>query len=818
MSSSHRLAGIFVDIATRHPERLAVCCADQALTYRELLVRASQVARALRQLGVRPGDLVGLSVPRSLGSAAAVLGVLLAGGVYVPIDPAYPNERQRFIQSDSGAKVIVVQGSDPSSLPHDEQTQLLAIDSDAVTTQPQEPLQPIEVAQDEDDGLLCLVYTSGSTGKPKGVCVTKSGMHNRFRWGWQRYPFADDDVIAHRSSLNFLDATTEFFSGLLRGVPTVIVTPEESIDLHRLVDVLSRHKVTRITLVPSLLTALLRTFPDLGQRLPTVRLWVSSGEELSAPLLRRFRVAHPQATLLNLYGSTEVSADVTYAEFAPNTPLPEGRVPIGTALADAELWVLDDHLVPVPAGTAGELYVGGPVLCRGYWNRPDEDQRRFVTSPFGSGARLFRTGDRVRLNSAGQFDYLGRADNQVKVNGIRIELEEIEQSVSDELSAGSMVAAVAVPSPSDPQLRRLWLFAAPQEVGIKRLQACAQRRLPAAMVPSRWMSLPALPLTPSGKVNRLELIKLAQRLDAVRQTEAGTLSPDDEPLAKLYAEVIGVWPIYGQDSLAALGGDSLSLAELGARLAEQGRPAIPLSLLRDSPLSQVQRWLHHQDPLPAASLPPFRVLPAQSVDFEALLHFATEVFLTREPMCQRFRLTQADLQPYYRALLSAYLPQGLSLVVVDDTSGELLCFSIAGDWTTPLPVPSELLTPAMHAYLRFVSVFFDEYERDHFRPQPGELLDLAIAGAKSGHDGVEMLVELDQRIMASASLRGFRHSSTLCLHRATIHTAELLGFVPTIRRGYASLVEQGMVPPDASESIHKEAIFFARELPTPTDT
>lgn len=809
MSSSHSLAAAFVDIAAQVPQRLAVFCGDQALTYGDLLSRATQVARALRQRGIQPGSPVGLAMPRSLASATAVLGILLSGGMYVPIDPSYPDERQRFILADSGASVILVEGGAQPGLLHDAQAQVVALDAPDVTTQ---RVEPLDVSTDHDEGLLCLVYTSGSTGKPKGVCVTKSGMHNRFRWGWQRYPFAEDDVIAHRSSLNFLDATTEFFSGLLRGVPTVIVTPEEAIDLHRLVDVLSRHKVTRITLVPSLLAALVRTFPDLGERLPTVRLWISSGEELSATLLRRFRVAHPTATLLNLYGSTEVSADVTYAEFAPTTPLPEGRVPIGAALADAELWVLDEQLAHVPTGTTGELYVGGPVLCRGYWNRPEEDQRRFVESPQHPGTRLFRTGDRVRRNPSGQLDYLGRADNQVKVNGIRIELEEIEQAVSDELSAGSMVAAVAVPSLSDPQTRRLWLFAAPQDVGIDRLRQRAQSRLPAAMVPSRLMALPSLPLTPSGKVNRLELTTLAQRLDAARKTDAGTLSPDDEPLGKLYAEVLGVWPIYGQDSLAALGGDSLTLAELAARLAEQGQPSIPLPLLRDSALSQVTRWLRHHDPLPAVGAPPFRVVPAQSVDFETLLRFATEVFIAREPMCQSFRLTSDDLLPFYRVLLSAYLPQGLSLVAVDEASGEPIGFSIAGDWTTPLTVPSDQFTAALSAYLRFLSIFFDEYERDHWQPQRGDLLDLAIAGAKPGHDGVEMLAAMDRSILTEASRRGFRRASTLCLHRATIRTAELLGFAPAIRYRYASLAEQGVIAPFATTSVHTEAIYFTRDL------
>ena len=809
MHSRQSLAATFVDIATQAPQRLAVWNGDHALTYGELLARATQVARALRQRDILPDAPVGLAMPRSLDSVTAVLGVLLAGGAYVPIDPEYPEERQRFIQSDSGAQVILVQGGARPPMTKQAHAEIVAMDGPDVRSQSTEPL---DVSTDHDEGLLCLVYTSGSTGKPKGVCVPRRGMHNRFRWGWQRYPFAPDDVIAHRSSLNFLDATTELFSGLLRGQPTVIVSPDEAIDLHRLVFALSRRHVTRVTLVPSLLAALLRTFPDLGERLPTVRLWVSSGEELSATLLRRFRAAHPSATLLNLYGSTEVCADVTYAEFAPDTPIPDGRVPIGRTLADAALWVLDDQLAPVPTDTAGELYVGGPVLCHGYWKRPDEDQRRFVPSPFHSGERLFRTGDRVRADKSGQLDYLGRADNQVKVNGIRIELEEIEQAVSDELAAGSLVAAVAVPSVTDPQSRRLWLFASPQDISLERLRLRAQQRLPAAMIPSRWMALPALPLTPSGKLHRTELTKLAQRMDASRPTDTVTLRPEEEPIGTLYAEVLSLWPIDGQDSLASLGGDSLTLAELAARLAEQGLPSLPLPLLRDSTLSQVTRWLTHVDPLPTTQAKPFRLVPAQSLDPERLLHFATEVFAAREPLCRSLQITSEDLLPYYRLLLDAYLPHGLSLLAIDEASGEPIGFSIAGDWSTEIPLPPDL-SPKMRGYLRLMDVFFDGYTRSQASPpRRGELLDMAIAGAKPGYDGVEMLAEMDQRILTEAARRGFHHANTLCLHRATIRTAELLGFVALIRHSYDSLAAQGIVAFDVPVSIHKEAIFFTKEL------
>ncbi len=639
--STVNLAALFVEIAQRHPTAMAVASSEQSLSYAQLLGRASQVARALRSRGVSGGTPVGLAIPRSVESTIGVLGILLAGGTYVPVDPTYPKERQQFIAEDCGAEVLLTTAASLHAVPLVSTLNRLAIDSAEVGRC---STKSLELPADDPDALLCLVYTSGSTGRPKGVCVTQAGMLRRLRWGFAQYPFAPGEVVAHRSSLNFVDSVTEVFCGLLQGVPTAILRPEETTDLHRMVETLAAHRVTRLTLVPSLLSTLLRVFPNLGERLPLLSLWVSSGETLSVALLQRFRLAHPQATLLNLYGSTEVSADVTCAEFAPQTPIPEGRVPIGAAIAGAELFVLDGQRRPVPVGSEGELYIGGQVLCRGYWRRPEEDRLRFVPHPTRPGDKLFRTGDRVCILPDGQLDYLGRVDNQVKVNGIRMELEEIEQTVATDLPAYGMVAAVAVPSPSDPEVRRLWLFGAPLEIGVERLRQRAVEKLPATMVPSRFLALPALPMVPSGKIDRRALVEMAQRIDANRSCESVLLNEDEQSLAALYSVVLGIHPVGGQDSLASLGGDSLALAELGAKLASRAGPQVPLSLLRESSLTQVTRWLCGREPIPSPSPPSkYRVVAAMEVSAEALIHFACEVFVAAEPVCKSLHMQASDL-------------------------------------------------------------------------------------------------------------------------------------------------------------------------------
>lgn len=808
--SDENLAAWFVAVAQRHPTALALRCAEQSLTYEQLLGRASQVARALRGRGVGGGTPVGLAISRSLESTIGLLGILLAGGIYVPIDPTYPQQRQQWIAEDCGAQVMLTSGANQDALSLRSSLTGVAVDSAEVAAFSTEPLQ---MPSDGAEALLCLLYTSGSTGRPKGVCVTQVGMATRLRWGFAQYPLVPGDVVAHRSSLNFVDSVTEVFSGLLQGVPTAIIRPEEVTDLHRLVATLAAHRVTRLTLVPSLLSTLLRVFPDLGERLPLLSLWVSSGETLSTALLQRFRQAHPQATLLNLYGSTEVSADVTCAEFAPQTPIPKGRVPIGSAITGAELLVLDEQRRPVPVGVEGELYVGGPVLSRGYWRRPEEDRLRFVPHPTRCDKRLFRTGDRVCSLPDGQLDYLGRVDNQVKVSGIRMELEEIEQAVSSDLPAGGMVAAVAVPSPADPEVRRLWLFCSPMELGVERLRQRASERLPAAMVPSRFMALAELPLVPSGKIDRRALVEIAQRIEANRPSETVPLDADEQSLATLFSEVLGIHPVGPHDSLGLLGGDSLALAELGAKLATRGGPQVPLSLLRDSSVAQLGRWLSGREPIPTPSaLPNYRIVPATEVSEEALIHFACEVFVSAEPVCQSLRLQAVDLLPFYRALISRYRGQGLSLVALDGASGELVGFSLAGDWITPVPLEPAELSEAFVRYQTFLAYFFEPYDLRVPKLLEREMLDMAIAGAKPGIDGTELLFELDRRILDMAKSLGYRHAGALCLHRATALSAEMLGFVRTSSQSYATYEDNGQKILLSAAAVHKEAVFYTKEL------
>ncbi len=457
------------------------------VTYAELNERANQLAHYLRKLGVGPEVPVGVCMERSVELVVGLLGVLKAGGAYVPLSPTYPVDRLRFMLEDSQASVLLttqeqrtknqeqstterkgvlhtptadhVRDYSTTPLPahtptadHVRATPLaddgrrtvinLDADWDLIAQQPQTNLDSITTP----DSPAYVIYTSGSTGTPKGVVGLHRGAVNRFHWMWQAYPFAPDEVCCQKTALSFVDSVWETFGALLQGVPMVIIPEQASTDLERFVQSLAEAGVTRIVLVPSLLRVLLDTYSDLHARLPRLRHWVSSGEALDMELTQRFYDAMPQAILINLYGSSEVAADVLCCDTRHLTS--SSSVPIGRPIANIQAYVLDRHLSEAPIGVPGEILVGGAGLARGYWNRPDLTAERFVPNPFGEleigdwrlkdadatisnlqspiSNRLYRTGDLGRYLPSGEIEYLGRIDQQINLHGLRIEPGEIE--------------------------------------------------------------------------------------------------------------------------------------------------------------------------------------------------------------------------------------------------------------------------------------------------------------------------------------------------------------------------------------------------------
>jgi len=613
------------------------------LSYTELNRRANQLAHTLRARGVGPEVRVGVALPRSHDVLISLLAIFKAGGVYVPLDPAYPTERLAFMKADAQLAVLItatnLQDKETRGQGDTESSQLLvslspglgpvvdlAADWPAIA---QADATNLAVATPPDQ-LAYVIYTSGSTGTPKGVAVPHRQLLNRLDWMWRTYPFLPNEVAAQKTALNFVDAFWEMLGGLLQGIPTVIIPMELLTDPAQFVAALAAHSVTRLWLVPSLLATLLDTVPNLALRLPKLRFWSSGGEALAPDLFARFQREQPDSLLLNLYGTSEVF-DATEWAARGDTRL-YARIPIGRPIANVQTYVLDAQLRPVPIGVVGELYVGGVGLARGYLDRPDLTAEKFVPNPFADerqgdketrrhgdketrdaadpqsaicnlqsaiGTRLYRTGDLTRWLADGQLEYLGRTDGQVKLRGYRIEVGEIEATLrghpavqaavigTDTDGAGdTRLVAYVVPSETLNAERRTmnepeWsssAFSVQRSALVGELRIYLKTRLPNYMLPAAFVLLDALPLTPSGKVNRRAL----PAPDRQRTSPVAYVAPRtaiEEVIAGTWAELLNLERVSIHDNFFDLGGHSLKAVRVLARIREVFRIQLPLRCL-----------------------------------------------------------------------------------------------------------------------------------------------------------------------------------------------------------------------------------------------
>ena len=571
------LHSLFEAQAARSPRATAFFNESSTMSYGELNSRSNQLGRYLRNQGVGPDSFVGVCLERSAVAVVALLGVLKAGAAFVPLDPGYPRDRLAFLISDARIGLVI---SRRKWLPlvREKGVRVVCLDTEQGMIEAQRDYWVANATGPTDNAYL--LYTSGSSGVPKGVLGPHRGAVNRFAWMWKGFPFERGEVCCLKTSLNFVDSIWEVFGPLLRGVPSLILSDQTVRDPAELVRALESHAVTRVVTVPSLLSAILESYPDLGNRLPHLKLWVSSGEALSADLCRRFYAAMPGATLLNLYGSTEVAADVTFHVARP-APDDRGSIPLGRPIDNTKCYVLDAQLRLVPIGVRGELYVGGDGLAKGYYNRPDLTKASFIADPFSSrpDAQLYETGDLARYLPDGNLQFLGRVDQQVKIRGYRIELGEIETI----LTQHPLVSAASVVVRKDASGEKcLMAYVVPRKadnkLSLNELLHFIKAKLPDYMIPSDIVTIDALPQTPNGKTDRRALATH----DAPRPGSARHVPPSDAQqfqLVKIWEEVLGVRPIGIEHNFFDLGGHSLLAMRLMDRIEKAYGQRLPLATL-----------------------------------------------------------------------------------------------------------------------------------------------------------------------------------------------------------------------------------------------
>jgi amino acid adenylation domain-containing protein len=586
------LADLFARQAAATPAATAVIFAGQELTYAELARRAGQLAGVLRRLGVGPEERVGICVERSFDVLAAALGVLGAGGAYLPIDPEYPRERIAHLVATAGVQLILThrpllplvdQGAEGS--------RILCLDEDLEKQLPSlpRPSSPRPSSPALPANLACTIFTSGSTGLPKGVLLDHANLVNLVDSFAHSYRPTADDRILPLTSIAYASFVGEAFPLLCTGGTVVLPQKHELLDVAALVSLIARHRVTMVSTVPSMLASL----DALGDRLPRLRLLLIGGEALTTADVAGLLARAGELRIVNGYGLTETAICTTIYDVEPADLAAGRQPPIGKPLPNQRTYVLDRHLEPRPIGCAGELYVAGSGVARGYAGRPDLTAARFVPDPFTEGGRMYRTGDLAAVRADGNLVYLGRGDQQVKLRGFRIELAEIESVLAHQ--PGVRTAAVLVRREDGEP--RLVGYVVPWEgatavPSVAELLRGLRERLPDYMVPAALVFLDELPRTVNGKLD-------AARLPAPVHTRPELAAAYSAPRSELERTIAAAWSaalklesVGLDDNFFDLGGHSLLMAKVHARLGEAlGREVSLIELFQYPTVGSLARHL-----------------------------------------------------------------------------------------------------------------------------------------------------------------------------------------------------------------------------------
>ncbi|MBF6302794.1 non-ribosomal peptide synthase/polyketide synthase, partial [Nocardia amamiensis] len=549
------LVSMFAAQVGRTPDAPAVTFEGTTLSYAEFAHRVNRLARHLVSLGVGPDAMVALGMRRSIDLVVGMYAVNVAGGAYVPLDPDHPADRTRYVLETAQPVCVLTTSRDEFDA---GATRAIEIDlisltdySDAPVTDADRgaPLRPSNTAY--------VIFTSGSTGRPKGVAVSHAAIVNRLVWMQDEYGLDGTDVVLQKTPATFDVSVWEFFWPLQVGARLVVAKPDGHRDPAYLAQVITDERVTTAHFVPSMLSVFVAE--ERAEECTSLRNVFASGEALPAVTAQKLREL-TGARLHNLYGPTEAAVDVTFHEVTEDDTV---SVPIGAPVFNTQVYVLDSRLHPVPVGVAGELYLAGVQLARGYVARPDLTADRFVADPFGApGERMYRTGDLVTWTAKGELEYLGRTDFQVKLRGLRIELGEIESALTALDSIAQAVVVVRSDERLGDQLVAYVIATAGRSVDIDAVRAELGGELPAYMVPSAFVVLEAFPLNASGKLDRKALPAPVFEAKVFRAPS----TPIEEIVAGTFGDVLGVARVGLDDDFFELGGNSLLATQVTARL------------------------------------------------------------------------------------------------------------------------------------------------------------------------------------------------------------------------------------------------------------
>uniref|UniRef100_UPI0010F61ACD non-ribosomal peptide synthetase n=1 Tax=Gordonia sp. ALPHA2A TaxID=2502231 RepID=UPI0010F61ACD len=617
----------------RASEAVAVRFGGRTLTHREFAARVATLARELIALGIGPEDCVAVCMPRSIELVIAVHAVLAAGGQYMPVAPDAPSDRVRHMVDTAHARIALI---------CDDRAPAAHVVPRAIVVDAANPvdLDTVPVAADEllsilrPDHAAYTIFTSGSTGRPKGVTVSHRAVLNRLRWGVDEFGIGPHDSILLKTPFTFDVSVPELLTPALTGARLVIAPDDAHLDPHSMARLIDAEQITTVHFVPSLLAVFIDEIPgagdirparsapgageirdDAASPLPSLRHLYCSGEALPPATLLATRVALPHVRVSNLFGPTEAAVEVAVATPDPGADV----VPIGRPVWNTQTFVFDARLRPVPAGVTGELYLGGVQLARGYAARPDLTAERFVADPAGGGRRLYRTGDLVRRNRAGDLEYLGRSDFQVKLRGQRIELGEIEAILSGIDGVRQAVVTVArAPGGSD---HLVGYLIGPGGGGpdgdgfIARAREAVAASLPAYMRPTLWVPLTEAPLGSTGKLDRKSLP--APRFDPLSEAVHADAAPADDAertVAAVVASLLGVEDVAVTRSFFELGGDSIASIRLTSMLRAAGLHLTPRDVFAASTIRELARRAQTEaiqglDEMPGGAIGPVGMTP-----------------------------------------------------------------------------------------------------------------------------------------------------------------------------------------------------------------